>query len=222
MPTQPESLFDIIGGLREAVKKERADRDRAFIPDLNESICGVEVLPMTFGHLLKLSAVESPFVGPGIPSANAVMEFLWCLSPEYGSALRVKRAVSPWAPRLAGWLFRNAQRRFGRKLRVGRAFKEWVEGIRAYVKEAFEDGPKGSGDGGFHPSYFSGVALTIKVMCDDLNCSPSEVLAMPLKQFFQHQRRMMLRADPGAIVFNPSDEVRGAWLAKQNSDERRN
>lgn len=220
---QSDDLFKVIPGYREAVQKERLERDRAFDPDLRESILGVEVLPMSFGHLIKLSSIESPFVGRGIPSADSVMEFLWCVSVEYGAVLRLRRALSPWAPRLASWLWRNSQKRFGRKLAIKRAFVDWVEAIRKYVDDAFMDSPKGSGGG--HISYLSGMAYSVKMLRDDLGMTQSQVIAMPLKQFFQHQRRIEKQFNSGAILWNPSDKLRDDWLCQQNQkpdEQRRN
>ncbi len=220
---QSDDLFKVIPGYREAVQKERLERDRAFDPDLRESILGVEVLPMSFGHLIKLSSIESPFVGRGIPSADSVMEFLWCVSAEYGGALRLRRAIAPWAPRLASQLWRKSQKRFGRKLAIKRAFVDWVNAIKQYVDDAFMDSPKGNGGG--HISYLSGMAYSVKMLHDDLGMTQAQVLSMPLKQFFQHQRRIEKQHNPGAILWNPSDGVRDVWLCQKNKttdDQRRN
>jgi len=46
--------------------------------------------------------------------------------------------------------------------------------------------------------------------------SESAILNLPIKRVFQYQRRIALRRQPTATLFNASDRVRGKWLEELN------
>src|SRR5688572_25311836 len=104
--------FDI-PGYREAVEREAAIRDTAFL-DLTADICGVAIRQMSAQDYLVLDGLGSPFLVGELPYDYDIVSFLWQLSPS----------------RSNGWLnqywFAN---RCGRRLRV----EPVIERIQDYV-----------------------------------------------------------------------------------------
>lgn len=208
------SLLETIPGYREAVESEASARSEAFT-GAPEMVCGVELLPMTPRHLLLLQATRSPFVVGGAVSSRDVGLFLWCLSPDYAAALRARNALSPWAGRLALFLFRRVQTRFLRRVRRLDA-AEAIEGCRRIVREALLDGP-GSRRAGWSPEYFSPVASLVSNLAEKYGWSEAAIIDTPFKRLFQYTRVLRAASDPKAIFFNPSDSVRSAWLRERNA-----
>lgn len=212
-----DDLFQVIPGYREAVLKEDADRERAFCEDAPELICGVCVRAFTFTHLLRLRAIHSPFILGGNPAEKDVLTFLWCVSFEYQAAIAVRDFVGALFPKAGRWLFSRLQRRYGRNLPRKLTLEQWVEGIQEYTISAFQDGPRNRGGVMFNASFYSGPTALIHAICPVINCSPKDLMAMPVKQIFQHQRAIKLANNPKAILWNPSDKVRGDWLDSLNN-----
>src|SRR3954469_16263181 len=77
-----DSITDI-PGYREAVQAEADARDLAFL-DLTESICGIDVRPLTSAHVLMLVGSGNPLViGGRLPKFPDVALFLWAVSPSF-------------------------------------------------------------------------------------------------------------------------------------------
>ena len=193
------ALFDQIPGYREAVNRESAVRDQSFL-DLAEEICGLEVLPMTARHFLILDGIGSPFLlnaadpVTGVAPADVAL-FLWALSPDYSPSARWRR-----------WRFIRSCR----KLPFVRACCQ----IRRYVEDTFQDAPA-SGDAN-GPSFYASVATLVDCFAREYGWAERDILTMPLKRAFQYLRCIVKHRDPKATLFNPSDRVRGDWLARVN------
>jgi len=194
-----DPLFQIIPGLRAAVEAETRQREVAFLP-VNESICGVEVLPFTPIHFTALDAVRSPFVHGGIPSAGDVLAFLWCVSPEYQPGARFK-----------AW-------RFARRNRGIDYFKA-LAGIQEYLSQAFGDAP-GRKDTGFTPSYYSGTAAAVDLLAHQYGWHEKDILRMPYKRIFQYARCIKSRLVEKPIHFNRSEELIARWQEEQDRKAR--
>lgn len=137
---------------------------------LTEDICGVEVLPFTPLHYVRLAAVRSPFVcGGRDPNLRDVDNFLWCVSPLYDPNSRWKKF---WH-----WLlyFRSV-----RNLRLA----ELVKGIDEYMDEAWQDSPPQLSDGR-SKAYFSPVVGMMRSVCAAYCMTPRNVMTTPYKQLFQ-------------------------------------
>src|SRR5438046_741906 len=71
-----------IPGYAVAVLKEQFSRDVAFL-ELNESVAGFELVPLTLRHYLILRSTRNPILWGDLPTPNQLFNFLWLLSPEY-------------------------------------------------------------------------------------------------------------------------------------------
>jgi hypothetical protein len=183
----------VIPGYAEAVARERFLRAASFVAD-REYICGVPVLPLSAWHVMALDTIGSPFVTQqaGV-TADDVLNFLWIVSPKYRASALDRR----WF-----WLTRV------RKLDAPKA----VQAIADYVREAYGDSPGGSGCG---PSYYSAAAGLVDALASAYGWSEAELLRLPLKRAFQYAKAISTRLNPSAVMWNPSDRIKGDWLNSQ-------
>lgn len=210
--------LDTIPGYREAIVAERDRRDSAFL-DLPQFICGVEVLPFTLDRLLFLKAAGDPFVTGAVPSPIDACLFLWSVSREYRAALRGRGLLETINHSLGRWWFNRCRKRFVRsvsKLGVSDA----IHGIRNYLDDVFLDSPGGSRGDSFSPSYYSGVATVVYRMANEFHWRETDLMNMPLARMYQYLRMLNHKSDPKAILFNPSDKVRGRWMEQLNNERR--
>lgn len=208
-------LLVTVPGLREAIERETEDREFDFL-DAPELLCGVEVMPLSIRRLLRLQAVNSPFLYKvetyDFPEDVAV--FLWALSPNYERALRVRQWCEMFSFTLGRVVFGRIRLGFVRqlrKLKLGDAAKA----CRHYVTRAFEDSPGVSGVVG--PNYYGWPAGYVGMLVTEYGWSEASILDMPLRRVFQYVRRIILKHDSDAVMFNPSDRLRGEWLKQQNA-----
>jgi hypothetical protein len=136
---------------------------------LTEDICGMEVLPFTPLHFVRLASARSPFVcGGGNPSQQDVDNFLWATSPLYDPQSRCKK--------FRHWL---NYFRVTRKLTLAAL----VAGIDEYMDEAWQDSPAKSGREG--KAYYAGIVSMMKAICPAYNMTPQQVMVTPYKCLFQ-------------------------------------
>lgn len=180
----------VIPGYAEAVARERFLRAAAFVAD-REYLCGLPVLPLSIWHVMALDTIGSPFVtrAEGV-TADDVLNFLWIVSPRY-TANRLERR---WF-----WLTKV------RKLKAEAAIKA----IADYVSEAYGDAPGGSRGG---PSYYSNAAGLVDALASAYGWSERDILKLPLKRAFQYAKAIADRISPNAVLWNPSDRIKGDWL----------
>lgn len=201
-----------IPGYREAVAKERFERTAAFAP-LLETVCGVQVLPLTFRHLAILETVGSPFVCGGSYSILDVGAFLWIVSPSF----------VPRGKFLASWKRRRFLKRLGKirflfpdplpegfNRRVW-ALKQAGHEIAQYIRDSEQDLPP-SQAGRPKPSYCSNEAAVVDKIASEYGWSEAAILDTPLKRLLQYVNRIELRATGKNTAFNRSDEVVQKWL----------
>jgi hypothetical protein len=198
-----EDLLELIPGYREAVEAESAARDAAFLDGWPELVCDVELRPLTLVDMLALARMKSPFILGGSPSPQDVLLLLW--HQRYG-------------PRPA---FPPDQRKRDKFMR-GLAhlnFASAVRDIRRYVDDSFADAPGSSGDGTSVAPTSWGANL-VSSLAREFGWSERDILDMPLKRAWQYWRCIQLNRNPGAIMFNGSDRVRSAWLARNSKAEQ--
>ena len=90
-----------------------------------------------------------------------------------------------------------------------------VLAARDFILDTFQDSPGGSGNALSVPSVHWAIYL-IGVLARSYGWSAVDTLAMPVSQALQFLRYIQVTNNPKAVLFNPSDRVRGEWLAKQN------
>jgi hypothetical protein len=139
---------------------------------LTEEICGLEVLPITPLHFVRLASARSPFVcGGREPNMADAGNFLWCLSPLYDPHSKWKK--------FQHWL---CYYRATRKLTL----PELVSGIDEYMDEAWQDAPpKPESRGRKASAYYSPVVSIMRTLCPEYNVTPATVLNLPYKCIFQ-------------------------------------
>lgn len=200
MSGEPLNWFAVVPGYREAVEHENTLRDAAFL-EVPETICGIEVLPMTPRHFILLDAIGCPCVRGGTTSAEEIARFLWIISPEF-------RTVKTWFDRRVRARFV----RRCRKINVAEADKQ----IETYIEEAFQDSP-GAQSGAAKVLDWSWIAALVHQSAAHYHWSESDILNLPLKRLFQYSRICKREENPRAIFFNPRDKARRAWLLQRNS-----
>jgi hypothetical protein len=178
-----------------ALDRESFIRSAAFI-DWPERICGLQVRPLTFGQIIRLELLSSPFVSGGMPTPDDVRTALWILSVDYSPRSNWRKLV--FHLRLSN---------------VG--YGDAVTGIREHIDEAFMDAPPAPKHAS-GPPYCSQAAHIVDTFADEYGWSIEYVLNVPVKALFQLLKRQMKRVNPKAIVFNPSDSVRAELLRELN------
>lgn len=186
----------VIPGEAEAIERENFVRQAAFL-DVPETVCGLPVAPLTLRHLAILDAIGSPFMCGGVPTPADVGAVLWVLSPDYSPRSKWKR---------------SARLRKCRSLNYGQAVAE----LDGYFAESFQDAPGGSGVES--KSYYAFTVAIIDIIAHEYGWSRTAILDLKLKEAFQYLKAITHRNNPKAIMFNPSDKVRGEWLRKRNKE----
>lgn len=204
-----------IPGLREAIERETEKREFDFL-GAPELLCGIEVMPLSIRRLLRLQAVNSPFLYNADLKAGPVdvALFFWSLSPNYERALVVRQWCELASFALGRAVFNGIRHRFIRRLSMLH-LGEATAACRQYVADAFEDAPGASDERG--PTYYGWPAGYVGLLATEYGWTEDETIDLPLRRLWQHVRRLMRRNDPAVALFNPSDKVRGAWLREQNS-----
>lgn len=180
------SLLTDIPGYAEAVNAEQANRELAFLPT-PPPICGVPVRHLNARHHILLAGCGNRFVcGGGRPSEADALFLLWVISPEY-SMDRSKRDA--WmAGRLKEW-----------------DFYQVASEIFKYLERVWQDWPRA--DGVQRKGYTASVAGLVDVLASEYGWSDEAILELPLARVFQYVRRIIMRHNPKAIMFNQSDRL---------------
>lgn len=179
-----------VPGYREAVERETAGRDSAFIP-IEETLCGIPVLPFNLTHWLILGGIDSPFLCGGEITAEHTLRFLWVVSTEFTTS----------NPR--------ARDRFIRRC-VKRAKDIDVIEVRLWLDDAILDAPGGGSDARPLPASFA--AFVVDAFASEYGWSEQVIMRMPCKKLFQLMRCMRRRNDHKAAFINPSDKIKSAYL----------
>lgn len=190
------SIFDQIPGYREAVERERFNRDAAFA-EVPQFICGISVQPLCFLSLTRLALVGSPFVKGGDVTPTNLASTLWLLSSIY----------SPEA-RFARWRFLRMVRK--------KPYLQLIREVEKFFADSFEDAPGGGGEEQI--SYYSTAADICDALCSEYGWTIEQVMRVPLVQLWQLLKAMRRRCSGSTgIMWNPSDKVRGRWLEQVNA-----
>lgn len=203
-----------IPGFREAVRKERTLRDRAFLGG-NEIVAGVVVRQLSLRTVLYLEHAENGFMIPYVfdddvevlAHALQVLYFSrpgW-VAPEVGST----SLVEAWREGVKTY-------RFQRQALGGATAQEIVKEVRAWLDDSFMDCPAGGGstDGVQRPSYASHPAHLVDLFAAaGYRFGYDELLDMPLKRLWQHWRLAANRVYEVKLT-NPSDDVAVEHIAK--------
>lgn len=191
------SLLDYsqIPGFAEAANTEQANRELAFLP-MPPPISGVAVRHMNPRHHILLAGCGNRFICGGRPLSEDVAMFLWFLSPDY-STEPGRREVF-----------------IAEKVRQ-LDFTSVVIDIHVYLARVYQDWPQ-SNDAG-RKEYTAPVAALVDWLASEYGWSDEAILEMPLARIFQYTRRIILRHNPRAVMFNASDRKVSEFLQKLNS-----
>lgn len=181
-----------IPGYAEARKTEQQNRDLAFC-DWPVPLCGLSVNQFTYMHLLILGNCDNRFIADQDPDAEDVAFFLWVVSLDYRP--NDTKARDKFCKGIA------------RKVKFVPACRE----IEAYLKRSFQDAPAGGGQASFK-SYTSFVAPVCDFFAREYGWDDQAVLRKPIARIFQLLRRIEMRSNRRAVLFNPSDALIGRYL----------
>lgn len=200
-----------------ALARERSERSAAFVGG-PEFLMGVPVLPLSSNHISILRDLPSPFLAGGRPTADDVCAFLWIVSPSFARASAARDGLEPFAPRIAGWLFRRAHRVFFRRIKKlpfmrvsASGFESPVtDAICRYVDRAMADAPgERSVCGGISAEYYAAQVGLVASVAAAFGWSEDAILAMPLRRLNQYCRWIAMRNSDGSFhPINRSDRVR--------------
>ena len=187
-----------IPGYAEAIAQESFLRNASFIP-VNESICGVEVSPLTVEHLAILQGIGSPFVCGGIPQPADAVSLLCVISPMAGKPKTFKR-----------WKFIRQCRRLKYAITSDPPSFPVLDAISEYFRDAWDDAPK-SKNGKAQVHYYSLCASLVGLIAREYHWSEASILTLPLKRLWQY-RAEILASHGDKMVSNPSDRKVQEWL----------
>lgn len=194
-------------GYREAIDAEQSIRAKSLI-DCPELICGIEVKPLAFNHILLLREIRSPFICGGPANWEHVAAFLWIISPEFGSACRLRDMLEPFSRWFAKRLFKRLHRKFFQRIRKV-IVPDAIKAIDGYINDAYMDCDGGMPEKMFwEPPYYSAQVSVIARMARDFGWSERAIMDMPLKRMFQYSRWLTRQNNPKAVLSNRSDTVR--------------
>jgi hypothetical protein len=180
---------------RAAVELESESRTLAFA-DVPEMVCGVPVRAITLQDVIVLDGAKSPFMVGGMPTPEDIILFLWLQSTEFKPGSRPLR-------------------RFARKHR-DLVYADACKAILELIDATFLDAPKG--DGKEHLPYYAWPASLVDLFGSEYGWSESETLKCPIKRLFQYRKVIVQRKDPNAVLWNPSMQIRSAWLKAVNEN----
>lgn len=183
-----------IPGYADAQRREREARDLAFC-DWPVPLCGLSVNQFTLTHLLVLGNCDNAFVAGGAPTPEDVAFFLWAVSPEYAPNDAAKR--DSFVSEISG------------RIKYMEACREIAE----YMTAAFQDAPPGSD--AQNKAYTSFAATFCDLFASEYGWDDSQTMRKPVARLFQLYRRIQKRANPKAVLFNPSDRVISRYLMAQ-------
>lgn len=156
------------------------------------------IVPMTLNRLLVLESIEHPFLSGSDAGREAVLNFLWIMSPEFKAGDR--RAAKKFFRRF--WF---------RKLKP--------EPLREYLAKEFE----GKGDQGGAPEA-AWVAQLVDVLAFEYGWSEAAIFDIPLKRIFRYADAMVARrSDVNTVKFNTprADAVRNEYMREMAAIQKR-
>lgn len=197
-----------VPGYADAVRRENYVRTTAFLGG-NESLCGVEVRPLSLRTVLQLEVARNGFFVPCQFESDSeavahALQVVWFSRPGFdphcgtGSLLRMVAhgvRLNTFCQRMV-WRYR--------KDTVAMAHE-----VKAWIRDAFMDMPKGSGRSQVPaPAYAAYPAYIIDTLhgCG-VKLDADQIMDMPLKRLWQHWRVAVKRENPAYGLTNPSDEV---------------
>jgi hypothetical protein len=189
--------FSDIPGLAEAVNAEQVNRELAFLP-MPPPICGVPVRHMNARHHIILMGCGNRCLAGGRVLPEDVAFFLWVLSPQYTTQPGFREAFIAESVRPLD-------------------FPSVVLDISTYLDRVFQDWPAPPTDGAQRKQYTAPVASIVDILATEYGWSDEAILEMPLARIFQYLRRITMRHNPRALMFNPSERVLSRYMQQRQA-----
>ena len=183
-----------------AILEERRRRNRAEFA-LPETVCGVEVRPLTLADISIMQEAGISFFDDSderLDTPTSLVMLLWWQW--------VKRPRKP-----SDGLKRRFARAVG-QVSLDRAEKE----VDAWLKWQFADSPPSKGGKAQGPPLTSFAVAICDAISSRVGWRRSEVMDLPLPILWQHLKLAALAANPNAPRFNPSDRARVAEILGKN------
>lgn len=197
-----------VPGYAEAVRRENYVRTTAFLGG-NESLCGVEVRPLSLRTVLQLEVAKNGFFVPCQFDNNAeavahALQVIWFSRPKFDPRCGVDSMIGMFANGIRIQFFCERMLWQYRKDQLAIAHE-----VKAWIRDAFMDMPKGSGRSQVPaPAYAAYPAYIIDTLngCG-VRMDAEQIMEMPLKRLWQHWRVAVKRENPAYGLTNPSDDV---------------
>ncbi len=206
-----------VPGYAEALRHEKKVRDAAFLGG-RESLCGIEVLPLTLRRLIWLEqamnglVVACQFENDDEALAHAIQVIYFC-TPSFAPP------TSPIQSYCRRFLQNWKQQKFIHAVLKRHTPRQVMEEVSSFLDDAFLDCPNGSG--GFGPSHASYPAYLFDVFAaGGFVFTFDEVMDMPLKRLWQHWRVAVKRINPEYPLSNRSDDIFTKGLAQRDKEGR--
>jgi len=180
-----------------AIADEAEYRSLAFLGDF-ESICGIDVKPLTLHLLGRLKVVRSPFIAGGPVNHKQVAHFLWIVSVDF----------SPDKEKRDGWIL----------ARQSLIIEDAIRGIDEYLNRAFLDS-RTHGGRKTRPLVSSSASIALEMMGEPWRMGLDEIMDRPLSVLFQLMKAKDIQ-DGNAVCNKRSDKVTSDYLASLNKKSK--
>jgi len=157
------------------------------------------VMPMTIARLLYLEAINHPFLSGAEADRDAVLDFLWIMSPEFKAGNR------------------RAAKKFFRRYWLRRVDPE---PLREYLASEFESEENADGT----PPAPEWVAHLVDVFASEYGWSEAEIHTISLKRLFRYGNAIVARRGDkiGPAMSPKADRVKAEYLVKVRELEKAN
>lgn len=197
-----------------AVALDAESRDAAYL-DLPQSICGIDVEPVTLRQLVRLMLVRTPFLCAGEIQPEDIANFLWHISPHYLHPY--KRGLDKGSAMALLEITQRRKEEFTAEVMAVPAAAA-VKEIHEYLDETFFDAPSGGGTAASNGPMTSFAENVIGIIASNYHWTEDAILDRAMVRNYQSIRHIIQRNNPKAIIANRRvDKVKGDFLRALNA-----
>lgn len=205
-----------IPGYADALRREHEIRTSAFL-GANEVVCGVEVRPLSLRTLVRLEVAMNGFVVPcrfddDSEAIAHALQVIWFCRPKFDATFGVGSRFGMFRSgiEIQTFILRTTLVHWRDRLKIAHEVKAWI-------RDAFMDAPKGDGSQfSRRQSFATYPAHIIDTLHGyGIKATMDEIMDMPLKRLWQHWRVAVKRENPKYPLVNPSDEIAVAAINKR-------
>jgi hypothetical protein len=199
----------VIPGYAEAIAREVAVRERAYLPGAPLAIGPFPVVEICPWHLILFEQIASPIFNPANrpPEVRDLFDALWILSTGF----------SPGNSLATRWRRWKMRRRFAWHI-WWHGVGDLMDALYDHTSDAFIDQLAGAARSGPQVRYTSWIADTVDMIAAQYGWTDSQVIHTPMIRINQYLKRIQLRTEGDkSIMFNRSDKIKADYLAEVNA-----